>query len=189
MSDEKRVPDDQTTAEAAAAIPAAEPVALPEEGGPERVYTEAEVKEKLDALGEEWKDRHLRTLAEYENFRRRVQREKEQWTADAVERFATDLLAVLDDFDRALATRSDSAEVVLEGVRLTDKKLRGVLAKHGVEVVDPLGSRFDPKLHEAMQRAPADAKNPAGNVVQVFDKGYLLRGKLLRPARVMVAGE
>lgn len=158
-------------------------------GQPERVFTEAELKARLDAAAEEAKDRHLRLTAEYDNFRRRVQREKEQWTSEAIERFATDLLGVLDDFDRALAVRTESADAVMEGIRLTDRQLRAVLSRHGVECVDPVGQKFDPKLHEAIQRVPAAADRQPGTVAAVFEKGYVLRGKLLRPARVQVAGD
>jgi molecular chaperone GrpE len=159
------------------------------EARPERVYTEADVEARLAAAAEEAKDRHLRLTAEYENFRRRVQREKEQWTGEAIERFATDLLGVLDDFDRALAVKSESADAVMEGIRLTDRQLRAALSRHGVECVDPVGQKFDPKLHEAIQRVPAAGDRQPGTVAAVFEKGYTLRGKLLRPARVQVAGD
>ena len=192
-------PTEQPTAEAPAVQPSfgeeppagttsgvsADDDALPAE----RLYTEAEVREKLDAAAEDAKDRHLRLVAEYDNFRRRVAREREQWTAEAVERFATDLLAALDDFDRALSVKADSAAAVLEGIRLTDKQLRAALGRHGVEGVDPPGAKFDPKLHEAIQRVPAGPNAPAGNVTVVFEKGYTLKGRLLRPARVQVAGD
>lgn len=165
--------------------PAEEPASA--DGAIERVYSDAEVKELVDAAAAESTERHLRLAAEYDNFRRRVQREKEQWTNEAIERFATDLLSVLDDFDRALSAAPGAKDAVTEGIRLTDKALRAVLARHGVEVIDPAGAPFDPKLHEAIQRAPAgDA--PPGTVVSVFEKGYVLKGKLLRPARVLVAG-
>ncbi len=174
--------DDQPTDDAAPET--AEGAAAPTQ----RVWTEAEVKAQLDAATEEAKERVLRVAAEYENYRRRVQREKEQWTSDAIERFALDLLGVLDDFDRALALGTESSPV-LEGVRLTDKQLRAVLARHGVEAIDPAGQKFDPKLHEAIQRVPPNETSPPGAVVLVFEKGYVLKGKLLRPARVAVAGD
>jgi molecular chaperone GrpE len=117
-----------------------------------------------------------------------VQREREQWTGEAIERFVVDLLQVLDDFDRALgAAGLDAEDALVDGLRLTERKLRGVLAKHGVEVVDPAGMPFDPKLHEAVQKTPS-AEHPPGTVVAVFEKGYTLNGRLLRPARVLVAG-
>lgn len=168
----------------------AEPAAAAQPPAEERTYAEAEVQAKLDAATAESKDRMLRVAAEYDNYRRRVQREKEQWSAEAVERFVGDLLGVLDDFDRALLSKSESATALLEGVKLTEKQLRAALGRHGVEVIDPApGAKFDPKLHEAIQRVPAADKTPAGSVALVFEKGYSLKGKLLRPARVQVAGE
>jgi molecular chaperone GrpE len=162
------------------------------EGAPadavERVYTQTELDAATAAAAQDSKDRFLRLAAEYDNFRRRVQREKEQYSAEAIERFAADLLAVLDDFDRALAANQVSADAVVEGVRLTERKLRAMLSRHGIECVDPAGQKFDPKFHEAVQRVPPGDKAP-GTVVAVFEKGYTLKGRLLRPARVQVAGD
>ena len=155
----------------------------------DRTYTEVELKAAVDAAAADAKDRVLRVAAEYENFRRRVQKEKEQWASEAIERFVADLLGVLDDFDRALAAKADSPAAIVEGMRITEKQLRATLARHGVECVDPAGLKFDPKLHEAIQRAAPTETAPAGTVVGVFEKGYLLKGKLLRPARVQVAGD
>jgi len=155
----------------------------------ERAYTQAELTAAVDAAAAESKDRVLRISAEYENFRRRVQKEREQWGAEAIEKFVSDLVGVLDDFDRALLANAGADDPVSQGIRITEKQLRAALARHGVEAVDPLGAKFDPKFHEAIQRAPASEKSPAGTVVAVYEKGYMLKGKLLRPARVQVAGD
>jgi len=155
----------------------------------ERVFTQAELQSRLDAAAADAKERHLRLAAEYDNFRRRVQREKEQWSNEAIERFVTDLLPVLDDFDRALVAAGDATTPVAEGIRLTEKHLRSTLGRHGVETIDPSGGKFDPQVHEAVQRVPPTAEAPAGTVVQVFEKGYALKGRLLRPARVLVASD
>lgn len=189
MSGEKD-PDEPTTGEVSAETPDAEtPTADGSAAGViERVYTQTELDDAVAAAAQESKDRFLRLAAEYDNFRRRVQREKEQYSAEAIERFATDLLAVLDDFDRALALTPDADGAVIEGLRLTERKLRAMLSRHGIECVDPAGQKFDPKFHEAIQRVPAGDKAP-GTVVSVFEKGYTLKGRLLRPARVQVAGE
>jgi molecular chaperone GrpE len=170
------------------------PIELPETAtsdapADDRTYTELEMKAAVEAAANESKDRVLRVAAEYENFRRRVQKEKEQWASEAIERFALDLLGVLDDFDRALNAKTDSPAAIVEGIRITEKQLRASLSRHGVECVDPVGAKFDPKLHEAIQRVPPTATAPAGTVVLVFEKGYVLKGKLLRPARVQVAGD
>jgi molecular chaperone GrpE len=189
-NDRPENPTDDDTAEASGETPDAETPAA--EGRTadvaERVYTQPELDAAVAVAAEESKNRYLRLAAEYDNFRRRVQREKEQYSAEAIERFAADLLSVLDDFDRALAAKSDGADPVVEGIRLTDKKLRATLSRHGIECVDPAGQKFDPKFHEAVQRVPPGDKAP-GTVVAVFEKGYTLKGRLLRPARVQVAGE
>ena len=186
----ERPTDDDDTAETTGETPDAEPPTAEGTAADivERVYTQAELDVAAAAAAEESKDRFLRLAAEYDNFRRRVQREKEQYSAEAIERFAADLLAVLDDFDRALAAKPGSADAVVLGVRLTDKKLRAMLSRHGIECVDPSGQKFDPKFHEAVQRVPSGDKVP-GTVVAVFEKGYTLKGRLLRPARVQVAGD
>jgi molecular chaperone GrpE len=198
MQGQDKKPDDDKTSEtpdAAAAPPEVDeatqeaPAQEHENLPAERLYTEDDVQAKLDEASAEAKERMLRVAAEYENFRRRVQKEREQWTTDALERFVADLLPVLDDFDRALAAPGDAASPVLEGVRLTDKQLRAALARHGVEAINPSGQKFDPKLHEAIQRAAPSDVAPPGTVVAVYAKGYTLKGKLLRPARVQVSGE
>jgi molecular chaperone GrpE len=155
----------------------------------DKTYTELEMKAAVDAALADSKDRVLRVHAEYENFRRRVQKEKEQWASEAIERFVVDLLGVLDDFDRALAANTGAADAVVQGIRITEKQLRATLSRHGVECVDPAGRKFDPKLHEAIQRVPPSETSPPGTVVVVFEKGYVLKGKLLRAARVQVAGD
>ncbi len=181
-SDGKPAPDDGQDAEQETREPA--PVA---------VYSESDLLERVAAAEAAARERYLRLAAEYENFRRRVQKEREQWSADAVERFATDLIEVLDDLDRALAAKpgegSAEDDDFLDGVRLTAKKLSVFLAKHGVECIDPAGVAFDPRLHEAVQRSPAAKGVAPGTVVAVLEKGYTLKGRLLRPARVMIAGD
>src|SRR5262249_15761651 len=124
------------------------------------VYSEQDLRDRLTSADLIAKERYLRLAAEYDNFRKRVNREKEQWSADAVERFATDLLAALDDLDRALAAKAHDATALLEGVRLTERKMRAFLAKHGVETVDPAGQPFDPKLHEAVMHVPVKDAAP-----------------------------
>ena len=107
----------------------------------------------------------------------------------ALERFAGELLAVCDSLEMALdAGDQASVETLLEGSEATLKVLTGVLQKFGVEIVDPHGEPFNPELHEAMTMQPSDTVEP-GSVLTVFQKGYSLNGRLLRPARVVVASE
>ena len=151
-----------------------------------RVWTDAEVEALLAAREAEQQDRHVRLAAEYQNFRRRVEREKEQWSDEALERFAADLLPVLDSFQRALAAREQDPVAAASGLDLVERQFVTALEKHGMTPVDPLGQAFDPKLHEALFRTPTTEK-PPGTVLSVLERGWVMRSRLLRAARVQVA--
>ena len=155
----------------------------------ERVYSGADVKALLASAAEEAKDRQLRLAAEYDNFRRRVQREKEQWTVESLERLVRDLLPIMDNLDSAISTSADTPGPLRDGVMLTSRRFATVLDAHGIAEINPLFEVFDPKLHEAVQREPVPGKSPPGTVTMVFEKGYTMKGRLLRPARVQVAGD
>ena len=143
----------------------------------------------LQAKADENWDKYLRTAAELENVRKRAARDVEKAHKFAVERFATDILAVCDSLEMALAAEGEvSAASLREGNEATLKLLGSVLARFSVEEVDPHGEPFDPEMHEAMTMQPSDEVEP-GTVVTVFQKGYSLNGRLLRPARVVVAAE
>jgi molecular chaperone GrpE len=135
---------------------------------------------------ENW-DRYLRAAAELENVRKRAARDIENAHKFALERFARDLLAVSDSLEMALETGDEaSVETLREGNEATLKLLGSVLQRFGVEEVDPIGEPFDPAFHEAMTMQPSADAEP-GSVLTVFQKGYALNGRLLRPARVVVA--
>ena len=155
---------------------------------PERLYTEVDVAALRRELRAEAEDQRLRLLAEYQNFRRRTARERERWTAEALEPFVKDLLPVFDSFDKARAIRTGDAAAVAEGLDVTYKLLRTALDKHDVEVIDPLGETFDPQWHEALMRRSSD-EHESGTVVEVFECGYRIGDVLVRPARTIVAGE
>jgi len=145
----------------------------------------AEAQRKAD----ENYNKYMRLAAEIENLRKRTVREVEQAHKFAIERFANELLAVVDSLEMGIdAGASASVESLLEGKQATLKLLLGALEKSGVEQIDPEGEPFDPNLHEALTMQPADAVEP-GSVLNVIQKGYRLNGRLLRPARVIVAGE
>lgn len=144
----------------------------------------AELQAKAD---ENW-DKYLRAVAELENVRKRAARDVEHAHKYAIERFAADLLAVCDSLEMALATDDVSIDSVKAGSEATLKQLAGVLQRFGVEEVNPEGEPFDPSFHEAMAMQPS-ADVAAGSVITVFQKGYALNGRLLRPARVVVAAE
>lgn len=136
---------------------------------------------------ENW-NRYLRAAAELDNVRKRAERDMENARKFAVERFATELLAVKDSLELGLAAAEESADVesLLEGSRSTLRQLAATLERFGVAEVDPEGEPFDPALHEAMTTQPAAEVEP-DTVLTVYQKGYTLNGRLLRPARVVVA--
>ncbi|MDX1481727.1 MAG: nucleotide exchange factor GrpE [Woeseiaceae bacterium] len=147
---------------------------------------EQQLVEARAAAEKNW-DLYLRAAAELENVRKRASRDVENARRYALERFAKELLQVCDSLEMGLATGEDAdAGTLLEGSRATRKQLAGVLEQFGVEEVDPAGEPFDPALHEAMTMQPSADAEP-GSVLTVFQKGYTLNGRLLRPARVVVA--
>lgn len=152
---------------------------------------EISLDEELRALQEEFErlnDRHLRLAAEFNNYRRRVESERlDTWAraqSEAVARF----LDVLDDVQRVAALDLSNATVegIMEGIDLVDRKFVRVLADLGAEVIDPVGEAFDPSRMEAMMRAHTENPDEDDTVAQVFQKGYALKGQLVRPARVSV---
>ena len=144
---------------------------------------------ELQARADENWNKYLRAAAEVENVRKRAARDVENAHKFALDRFATDLLAVCDSLEMALAAEgTPSVESLQEGSEATLKLLGTVLQRFGVEQVDPQGEPFDPNLHEAMTMQPSEDVEP-GSVITVFQKGYALNGRLLRPARVVVAAD
>jgi molecular chaperone GrpE len=165
-------------------------------GAPE-APAEAVAEDPVAALvkeAAELKDRHLRTLAEMENLRRRTEREVADARTYGIANFARDILAVADNMDRALqaldAEIREKAEpgvkALLDGVELTERELIKVMEKHGIAKLEPQGQKFDPNLHQAMFELP-DPTVPAGTVVQVVQPGYTIAGRVLRPALVGIA--
>jgi len=147
--------------------------------------TLAELQAKAD---ENW-DRYLRAAAETENVRKRASRDVEHARKFALENFGRELLAVKDSLEMGLAAgESADAESLVAGSAATLKLLTGTLERFGVTELDPQGEPFDPEVHEAMTIQPSDDVEP-GSIVTVIQKGYSLNGRLLRPARVIVAAE
>lgn len=138
------------------------------------------------------RDKLLRALAEVENVRKRAAREKEDTAKFGVSRFARDMLSVADNLRRALeAAPDDRAEdeatvSLIAGVAATERELLAAFDRHGLAKVEPLDEKFDPNFHEAAFQVPNSGKLP-GTVVQVVQPGYVLHGRLLRPAMVGVA--
>ncbi len=170
-----------------------EPKAAPQEEGPEAGQAEAEPQEageaperrEVDAA--ELERRYLYLAAEFENFKKRAERRLREALEFATEDVLRDLLPVLDNLERAVEHAKESGPegypALLEGLEHVIAQFRQVLDKHGVEAVPGEGERFDPNVHEAMLQVPGEE---AGRVHQVFEKGYRLKGRLLRPAKVSV---
>jgi molecular chaperone GrpE len=149
------------------------------------------LREALEAktlLAEEHRDRYLRGAAEFDNARKRAAREREEYTRYANESLLRELLPVLDNFERALqsARKEPTAAAVTAGVELIQRELLRVLEKFGVTSFSSLGQPFDPERHEAIARVPARGQ-AEGTVVDETARGYLLNGRVLRPAMVTVA--
>ena len=134
---------------------------------------------------EDFRDRYLRTLADFENFRKRSEREKEDFRRYALVGVIRDLLPVIDNFDRALE-HAEEGDEFHKGVALIYKQLFDVLQRHGLKTISESGVRFDPNIHEAVVREE-DPSVPSHTVVAILQKGYFLHDRLLRPAMVKVA--
>jgi molecular chaperone GrpE len=144
---------------------------------------------ELKAQAEENWDKYLRASAELENVRKRAARDVENAHKFALERFCTELLAVKDSLEMGVAAGEKAdLQSLLEGKEATLKLLAATMERFGVAELNPEGEPFDPKEHEAMTVQPSSDVEP-GSVLMVFQKGYALNGRLLRPARVVVASE
>jgi molecular chaperone GrpE len=161
----------------------------PEQSEPQseqQAITEAEeLQQKLSTLGEQL----LREQAEMQNVRRRAQRDVESAHKFALEKFATELLSVVDNLERAIGAinaEDESQKAVAEGLELTLKTFIDVLTKYSVVPVDPEGQPFDADLHQAVSMVP-NAEVEPNTVINVFQKGYTLNGRLIRPAMVVVS--
>lgn len=143
----------------------------------------AGAEEKVDLVKED----NLRVLAEMENIRRRVQKDIGNAHKYALEKFANALLPVLDSMEQAVEIANQSSDVksMAEGVALTEKMLLDTMEKFGITQINPVGETFDPNKHEAMAMQPNQAMDE-NHVMSVFQKGYALNDRIVRPARVLV---
>jgi len=155
---------------------------------PPRDTAEPDIEELKRQL-EDRQDRLMRALAETDNVRRRAQRDREDYVKYATETLLRDIIPVLDNFDRALAAARAAGEsgTVVSGVELIQRELLRMLEKAGLTRYSAVGERFDPTRHEAIARV-VSADRPPDTVVQETAAGYLLNGRVLRPAMVAVAG-
>lgn len=146
----------------------------------------AKGRETMERLREEH-ERLLRAAADLDNYKKRAAREREEIQRFGVERLVKDLLPVVDDLDRALAS-APAGEPLADGVRLVRTHFEQALGKHGVTAFSALGQRFDPAVHEALMQVPT-ADQPPGTVVLEHARGFKLNDRLVRPAMVGVAVE
>lgn len=178
----KKAQSEMENADSVEPLVPVEPAALT----PEQIE---ELKARAAKADDNW-DRLLRTTADFENFKKRAARERQDAVKFANESLIEKLVPVLDAFDMALAAAqnnsAETAESLQTGVTMIHQQLKSALADAGLEEVNAAGQRFDPNLHEALsQRETADT--PEGQVIQQLRKGYKLRERLLRPASVVVA--
>jgi len=140
--------------------------------------------EELQAL----QDKYLRLVAEFDNYKKLIQRERSETSKFANENLLRDLLPIIDNLERAVKAARDgsSSDGLIRGVELTLKQFKEVLSKYGVQAVSSVGNPFDPSRHQAMARIETKDE-PDNNVIEEFQKGYLLHDRILRPAMVSVA--
>jgi molecular chaperone GrpE len=170
------------------AEPGPEPVPVGEPGTDEEANLEA-----LTARAKAYLDLAQRTKADFENYRRRMTREKAEAAGRGVARFVEDLLPAIDGLDHAIQAAESAAEgnggveQFVSGVKLVHEKMLTALQRAGIERLSPQGEPFDPQLHEALAQQPVEGATP-GTVVEVYQQGYRLGEVVIRPARVVVAG-
>ena len=144
-----------------------------------------EIARLEEQLSEE-REQRLRTLAEFDNYRRRTRQELASAQQTGKREVLLAFLNVMDDFDRALLHLGDASDAVVEGLRLIRQRFNDVLLSNGVTAFDSEGQPFDPMIHEALSVIDADDRGESGTVYAEERRGYLMNGELLRPARVVV---
>jgi molecular chaperone GrpE len=144
-------------------------------------------KEEVD-----YKSKYLTALADMDNYRKRMDREKENLVKYGNERLLNDLLQVVDNFDRTTdmlkGDQDPKVKNIVAGLQMVSKQMLDTLAKHGLQPIDAIGKDFDPNYHEAMAQEYAEGKKP-NEVIKEFQKGYILNGRVIRAAKVVVASD
>ncbi len=143
---------------------------------------------ELQRQRDEYYDRLLRKTAEFDNYRKRTERDRQAVTEAAAASILTELLPLMDDLERALKAEAggEGAEAYRRGVELIHKQLSEILRKRGVRAIDAVGADFDPHYHQAVVHEPAEGRRE-GEVIEEFRRGYMLGDRLLRPSMVKVA--
>lgn len=158
---------------------------------PQKKSRKLKAEKKLEELTEEHKelnDKYLRLYSEFDNYRKRTNKERLDILKSASGEVISDLLPVIDDFDRALKAMEDHGidEETKKGVELIHNKFLGILTQKGLEPMNSIGKDFDTDYHEAITNIPAPSEDMVGKVIDVIEKGYLLNGKIIRFAKVVV---
>jgi molecular chaperone GrpE len=149
---------------------------------------EPSAEEKLQLENAALNDKYLRLFAEFDNYKRRTQKERVELLQTAGKDVLVSLLTVLDDFDRANKANENATDVaaVQEGVNLVHTKLKSILTQKGLKEMESINTEFDTDLHEAITKIPAPSEDLKGKVVDVLEKGYTLNDKVIRFAKVVV---
>jgi len=184
----KKTPDDAAAVEMNQETGMPEELDQEQEAAPETEEKEALKEEEEKEASKEEEDlnnKFLRLAADFQNYKKRVEKEKSDIYAYANEKIVVELLDVIDNFERALGHTSES-ESFAEGMTMIFRQLKGVLEKSGVEEINALGEAFDPNFHHAVLTGNSE-EHESGKVIKVLQKGYLLNKKVIRPAMVEVA--
>ena len=155
--------------------------------GTEILEEEAQAAETFETEMMKWRDTAMRTAAEYDNYRKRMAKDKEEILRYANQRLFEELLPIIDNFDMGMmAASADTSSMIYIGMNMVKKKLDEFLTSNGVTAIEPKpGDMFDVHREEALQSEPSD--EPAGTILRVIRKGYMLKDRLMRPANVVVA--
>lgn len=187
-TDKKDTPADpaEELKKAAEAADSAQGAQLPPEMG---VAPEGDLQEQLaaaQAKAAENFDLYVRTVAEMENVRRRCAEDVQKAQKFGVEKFAQNLLPVVDSLEKALEITAQTEGPMREGLLATHRQMMHALEVSGMTLIDPAGQKFDPNTQQAISMVPADGSHPAGTVAQVFQRGWKIHDRVLRPAMVSV---
>ena len=148
-----------------------------------------QTKERLVVLQaelDEQKDRYLRLQADYDNYRRRTQKEKSELSIQVTQDLIADLLPVVDNFERARAAQGQDADSIRAGVDMVKRQFVTILEQNGLEAINTEDAPFDPNFHQAVMREE-NTEKPDGTILQELQKGYMVKGKTIRPSMVKVS--
>ncbi len=187
---DKKIKEEEQAAEAAAEekeeAKSEETEETAEEPTPEEKTEEAGKKDEAAESSEEAEsERYMRLMAEFQNFKKRAQKEKTDIHAYANEKLMNELLPVLDNFERALETKTEEVESYAQGMELIFEQMKTALTNHGLKEIAALGEEFDPNKHSAVMTEESE-EYESGKVSKVLQKGYELNGRVIRPAMVAV---